>query len=922
MEDNQNYLYYDDEQIPELEVKRKLANDVDQFVANQPWSSKKKQRFMSAYSDIMSKGIKGVSINNGFYTTSVNGDIDLNSLSDKDRDAYELVSGFIQREMKSLKKSSKKTEEKKDLKVLTNSDFVSGLHDFISRDRFGGQDWHIGGEQDQWNLLDERNDKGIRSTNKRAEVLADALQRYSDTIDETKYNFEGSPFNDYSDFKTRVNTAINSLRDNKWDQNDIDALNRIGLNYKDYFNDGSGDSFKKDDYEGTYGDYYNNYLPNKQQAEQKQKDEKFSQYLQQIRNTPKPQYRIMKTQLKNRNLPTIRQLADKYGSTDNLLNQIIEYGNKGLDNLTSEETNELIAAFKNGATKNISKEEHNILKSFPSLKNSPIGRFKKFAQIDNLILDTSTGQVINIYDQATKDAKDADFLAGQSSADLQQQEQQRRIFGEKGLSGADIADISAALIDAVGVGATFVPVVGNVLSAGTGLAGSLTHFGADIARDGLDWGDAGRLALNAGFDLATLIPGLGTAAKAGKLAKAIGKWVPGIIASIGAIQGLSNGKEIINSFGKLAHPSTVTVEDLQNISQGIALLAGGVNVGRGYKQSRKFKNGVEAQEATVTTQKGQKVKLNEQEYNTINSKNATREAKQQALESAVQRHNTNNPSQKIDLTNDGLVYKGRSVTHPLRTTEKSTDVDLLTAPIQGRASRVDFAKLRREDIRNLAQHKWKTRVLPGKTLEQKLNWTNNGMFMRGYHFNNSSTENPAISSSSSPAISSSSSPASTTPVSPKTREVFDDFTATGKSPAVPKHNMTRSEWKKANKKLYNDIDKKGRFTNNMPEEGIYEFKDPIGNTHTFRLIQRDDDFLLDIKSSNGTSKQAVLSLDQVKKGIWDNIKQSLNSTGLRHDISLPANIIRALQGTAYGWLKHGGRINRQKIQQYKEFIKR
>jgi len=44
-----------------------------------------------------------------------------------------------------------------------------------------------------------------------------------------------------------------------------------------------------------------------------------------------------------------------------------------------------------------------------------------------------------------------------------------------------------------------------------------------------------------------------------------------------------------------------------------------------------MKKSTPSKEATVTTQKGQEVKLNETEYNTITSKNATREAKIQAL---------------------------------------------------------------------------------------------------------------------------------------------------------------------------------------------------------------------------------------------------------------------------------------------------
>lgn len=91
------------------------------------------------------------------------------------------------------------------------------------------------------------------------------------------------------------------------------------------------------------------------------------------------------------------------------------------------------------------------------------------------------------------------------------------------LNSSDKAEIAALIADAASLGATFVPVYGNALSAGIGAAGSFTGFGADVARDGLDWGDVGNLALNLGLDAATLLPGIGTGAKATKVAKALKK---------------------------------------------------------------------------------------------------------------------------------------------------------------------------------------------------------------------------------------------------------------------------------------------------------------------------------------------------------------------------------------------------------------
>lgn len=91
------------------------------------------------------------------------------------------------------------------------------------------------------------------------------------------------------------------------------------------------------------------------------------------------------------------------------------------------------------------------------------------------------------------------------------------------LTASDKAELAALIGDAASLGATFVPVYGNAFGAGVGAASSLAGFYADAVRDGLDWGDAGSLLVNLGLDAATLLPGIGTGAKAAKVAKALGK---------------------------------------------------------------------------------------------------------------------------------------------------------------------------------------------------------------------------------------------------------------------------------------------------------------------------------------------------------------------------------------------------------------
>lgn len=136
------------------------------------------------------------------------------------------------------------------------------------------------------------------------------------------------------------------------------------------------------------------------------------------------------------------------------------------------------------------------------------------------------------------------------------------------LNASDKAELAALVADAASLGATFVPVYGNALGAGFGAASSLTSFGADIARDGLDLGDFGNLAINLGLDLATLIPGLGTAGKATKIAKAmkksgaLAKWIGNTISAGAGVAGLATAWSNIQD-------GSWTIKDIRTILNGL-----------------------------------------------------------------------------------------------------------------------------------------------------------------------------------------------------------------------------------------------------------------------------------------------------------------------------------------------------------------
>ena len=141
-------------------------------------------------------------------------------------------------------------------------------------------------------------------------------------------------------------------------------------------------------------------------------------------------------------------------------------------------------------------------------------------------------------------------------------------------STAENARIAATIADIASMGAAFVPGYGTAASAVLGLGSTATNFGADLA-DGQGLWNATK---NAGFGLAAdvmgLIPGLGGVGKGAKIARNLMWAVPKMMQWVNTYQGLQNAGEIKNSIMKLTSPSSMTVQDWQNVSQALQIMTG------------------------------------------------------------------------------------------------------------------------------------------------------------------------------------------------------------------------------------------------------------------------------------------------------------------------------------------------------------
>lgn len=188
--------------------------------------------------------------------------------------------------------------------------------------------------------------------------------------------------------------------------------------------------------------------------------------------------------------------------------------------------------------------------------------------------------------------------------------------GDTEFTATDIARISAAGMDVASALSAFVPVYGTVASAGTGLASSLTNFGADMFDKSVSAGDMWKnLGTNIAMDAVGLVPGFGTAGKAGKITRTLVKYVPKIITVLSAANALS--PESRASWAKLASKKSLTVRDWQNIAAGCSALAGVSRGAVGHFNAHTMAKGTKTKDFNITAADGKQYKVTAEQLETL-----------------------------------------------------------------------------------------------------------------------------------------------------------------------------------------------------------------------------------------------------------------------------------------------------------------
>lgn len=200
--------------------------------------------------------------------------------------------------------------------------------------------------------------------------------------------------------------------------------------------------------------------------------------------------------------------------------------------------------------------------------------------------------------------------------DRKRQLEGQRKPGDTGFTPTDIARITSAGLDVASAISAYVPVYGTAISAGTGLASSFTSLGADWADKSVSAGDMWKnLGANVAMDVVGLIPGFGTAGKAGKITKTLVKYVPRIITALSAANALS--PESRASWAKLTSNESLTVRDWQNIAAGCSALAGISRGAVGHFNAHTMAKGTKTKNFNITASDGKQYKVTAEQLETL-----------------------------------------------------------------------------------------------------------------------------------------------------------------------------------------------------------------------------------------------------------------------------------------------------------------
>lgn len=256
MADEIVYIPYGDQEISLQEALTLMDTNVDPYLNSRMWARNNKKRniWKQAYNELRKRNILGASKNGDKWDIHYDGEeIPISTYSPVQQQIWGDVANFIQQQMSTITPRKKENaEEKKEeakKKNKFNADiFENDLAKYIGNQEYAGRESKVW--LPEW-LNKDAVENDIYGTSKRQAALATYLQQYRDQLKKDDYDFENSPYGSYEEFNNRLNTAVKALQNPEWNQEDKDALNRLGLNREVWLSTGENAPVQYTDGEGN-----------------------------------------------------------------------------------------------------------------------------------------------------------------------------------------------------------------------------------------------------------------------------------------------------------------------------------------------------------------------------------------------------------------------------------------------------------------------------------------------------------------------------------------------------------------------------------------------------------------------------------------------------------------------------------------------
>lgn len=853
------YIPYGQDEISQQDLMTSLANGVEGYLGSKRWAKKDKYRqaWLNAYQNIIDHGLTGASNESGIWTVNHGKDpIDLNNMSNTEREMYQDAAYYIQQKMAQMT-PRKKEEEKKKEDLEKFGSFRDNLMKRILNGRYGGvenQTLFLDPEQG-WDAQDVRGANGLRGTEKRKAAMIAELEAYKKDLDnqDLNYNFEGTSFKDKADLQTKIQTAIDALKNTPDDESDdLPAFNALGIPYRAFFNNGGNDIYgtTEDGKQVTYKQYYEN----QQKAAQEKAAAEAKAKKQAAYNNTLFINRVTNSKMLGQNAQALKA---KYGDQNSLFTALQGYSQKDIRTLNPEEQSEVQGIYRYLAKDPI---DNNLLKQLQGsssglYKNSAPNRFRKIKGIDNLIWDNVAGQVIQINNRQQQQAlqnQPTDLFEGIQTLE----EKQNTPISKEGWTSADSADVVSMIGDLVSLGGLWA----NIGGTATSLTADIY---SDYTRGKNTWDILKGVGANLGWGLAGMLPG----AKSTKLIARAGRLVPKAIMLYQSYN-TATDPEVIKSAMKFTSTEglkTVSSKDLENLKYLFHAVTGGANIAKSHYRAKNYRETLNKQE--VNTKNG-KASLSNEQIKEINK--TGRKSGQKAAEDKFKEYTKGQEAAEGQFK---FSEKGLSRFNPARYNSLFSKVTSNDKTLKGKqvTDNEALAKILQEDAERPWYHWNKGYTKSDLAFTDKTNIkTQNQKNSNKQELPKQNTEQPKALENK-----------------PTKREQQFDKAAINRYKEHLKGNFSNKKIQEGSLKV-GDSDMNVKSTTNK-KNGKVTYDIHFGNKHFYNLTQ-----------------------DKAKKRIFDLVKQNRKQVDESGKVSKKSTkeIGKILQDLKRkGWLKQGGTLN-------------